>query len=108
ESVVNAALPGRRFLTSISQAVILPEVSGKGKTLFQLPRYTRLIVAVQYMHLAVEVERRVLSRDAFLAGQLDEPVFEQFGTNDVQQLAGNFKVGTAVNGKLTEETNGPA
>lgn len=45
EAVVNEALPGRRFETSISQAVILPDVSGRGKTLFQLPRCETLPVA---------------------------------------------------------------
>ncbi|MGA2501780.1 MAG: ParA family protein [Tepidisphaeraceae bacterium] len=39
EAVVNEALPGRRFQNFISQAVILPKLSGEGKTLFQLPRY---------------------------------------------------------------------
>jgi len=71
ESVVNEALPGRRFGTHISQAVILPDLSGRGKTLFQLPRYTRLPVARQYMTLAREVDHRVLNREAFLAGTLE-------------------------------------
>ncbi len=70
EAVVNEALPGRRFETSISQAVILPELSGKGKTLFQLPRYLHITVAQQYLRVAAEIEHRVLNRDAFLAGTL--------------------------------------
>jgi chromosome partitioning protein len=70
EAVVSAALPGRRFETSISQAVILPELSGRGKTLFQLPNFTKLSVANQYLRLAAEIEYRVRNREAFLAGDL--------------------------------------
>jgi len=70
DSVVTAALPGRRFETSISQAVILPELSGRGKTLFQLPNFTKLSVANQYLRLAAEIEHRVRNREAFLAGHL--------------------------------------
>lgn len=70
ETVVSAALPGRRFETSISQAVILPELSGRGKTLFQLPNFTKLSVANQYLRLAAEIEYRVRNRELFLAGTL--------------------------------------
>lgn len=73
ESVVHEALPGRRFETYISQAVILPDLSGRGKTLFQLPRYNKFRVAAQYLRLAREVEHRVLNREAFLAGTLSAP-----------------------------------
>ena len=70
EALVNAALPGRRFETCISQAVILPELSGRGRTLFQVPNFTKIAVASQYLRLAAEVEHRVRNRDAFLAGTL--------------------------------------
>ncbi len=70
EKVVNDALPGRRFQTSISQAIILPELSGRGRTLFQLPGYLKIKVAGQYLRLAAEVEHRVLNRQAFLGGTL--------------------------------------
>ncbi len=70
EEVVHEALPGRRFETYISQAVILPDLSGRGKTLFQLPRHKDIPVARQYMRLSEEVEERVLNRDAFLNGTL--------------------------------------
>ena len=70
EAVVNEALPGRRFETSISQAVTLPELSGRGKTLFQLPHFTKLTVANQYLRLAAEIEYRVRNRETFLAGEL--------------------------------------
>jgi len=71
--VVSSALPGRRFQTQISQANILPTLSGRGKTLFQLPKYQTIAVAQQYMRLSQEVEHRVLNRDAFLAGTLVPP-----------------------------------
>lgn len=70
ETVVRDALPGRQFDTYISQAIILPELSGKGRTLFQVPLYTRIPAAQQYLRLAAEVEHRVLNREAFLAGTL--------------------------------------
>lgn len=70
DAVVTAALPGRRFETSISQAVVLPELSGKGKTIFQLPGFTKLKVAHQYLRLAAEIEHRVLHRELFLRGEL--------------------------------------
>ena len=70
EAVVADALPGRRFETCISQAVILPELSGRGKTLFQLPNFTRLNVANQYLRLAAEIEHCVRNREVFLAGNL--------------------------------------
>ncbi|MDX2198770.1 MAG: ParA family protein [Phycisphaerae bacterium] len=79
ESVVNEALPGRRFETSISQAVILPDVSGRGKTLFQLPKFTALAVAQQYLRLSVELEHRVRNREAFLQGVLSPPDFSVLG-----------------------------
>lgn len=70
ETVVAEALPGRQFETSISQAVLLPELSGRGKTLFQIPGYTKIAVANQYLRFAAEVEHRVQNRAAFLAGTL--------------------------------------
>ncbi len=79
ETVVHKALPERRFETYISQAVILPDLSGRGKTLFQLPRYNKLRVAGQYLALAQEVEYRVMNRVAFLAGTLPVPVLSDTG-----------------------------
>lgn len=70
ETVVNAALPGRRFETYISQAVIIPEVSGRGETLFQLQGFAKLTVAQQYLRLAAEIEHRIRNRGAFLNGKL--------------------------------------
>lgn len=71
EATVAAALPGRTFETTISQAVILPELSGRGKTVFQTNGYTKLRVAQQYLRLAAELEHRVRNREAFLAGRLE-------------------------------------
>jgi chromosome partitioning protein len=70
ESTVAEALPGRSFETVISQAVIVPEASGRGKTLFQLPKFESIPVARQYLRLSVELEQRVRNRDAFLSGTL--------------------------------------
>jgi chromosome partitioning protein len=70
EAVVSQALPGRQFRDSISQAVIVPEVSGKGITLFQIPRYHAIPVAQQYLRLSIELEHRVNNREAFLNGEL--------------------------------------
>lgn len=70
DAVVQQALPGRSFLTSISQAIVLPEVSGRGKTLFQVPKAAITPVARQYLSLSVEVEYRVRNRRAFLDSSL--------------------------------------
>ena len=70
ERVVSASLPGRRFETSISQAVLLAELSGRGKTLFQLPRFAEIKIAQQYLRLAAEIEHRVRQRTRFLEGTL--------------------------------------
>lgn len=70
EAAVAEAMPGRRFATSVSQAVIVPEVSGQGITLFQLPGWERLPVAMEYLNLAGELDHRVRNRDSFLAGTL--------------------------------------
>jgi chromosome partitioning protein len=70
DNLVQRALPGRAFRTQISQAVIVPTLSGKGRTLFQLARHNEIAVACQYKRLAAEIERRVLNRDEFLSGTL--------------------------------------
>ena len=70
DAVVQQALPGRSFLTSISQAIVLPEVSGRGKTLFQVPKAATSPVARQYLSLSAEVEYRVRNRRRFLDGLL--------------------------------------
>lgn len=88
EAVVAAALPGRRFATSISQAVVLPEVSGRGKTIFQLPKFERYAVAGQYQQLAAEVEQRVRDRAVFLAGASGTSWRDGFLTEELEQLHG--------------------
>lgn len=70
ESVVGDALPGRRFETVITQAVAIPEASGRGRTLFQMPRYEEHRAVLQYMCLAAEIEHRVFNRPGFLDGTL--------------------------------------
>ena len=71
-TLVQEALPRRAFRTQISQAVIVPTLSGKGRTLFQHPRHNDIPVACQYKRLAVEIERRVLNRDEFISGTLGD------------------------------------
>jgi chromosome partitioning protein len=78
ETVVNNALPGRQFDTSIPQAIILPELSGQGITLFQLPNSLANPVANHYRRLAAEVDHRVRNRDAFLNGALGPVDYQGF------------------------------
>lgn len=73
ESAVEDALPGRRFATTISQAIGLPEVSGRGVTVFQTPRHRTSATAEQYIRLAAEIHYRVSHREAFLQGRLPPP-----------------------------------
>jgi chromosome partitioning protein len=74
ERTVARELPNRAFRTFITQAIALPECSGKGKTLFQLKMYAQHKVTEQYRRLAAEIEQRVLNREAFLAaGMLRAP-----------------------------------
>jgi chromosome partitioning protein len=68
DKIVSGLMPNRKFYTRISQAVIIPDLSGRGKTIFQQPRYIKHKVARQYLSLAEEVEQRVLHRREFLAG----------------------------------------
>lgn len=75
EAAAASALPGRQFVTHISQAVLIPELSGRGQTLFQLTGYLKNPVAQQYLRLAAEIEHRIRHRTLFLSGNL--PVFEE-------------------------------
>lgn len=70
ETAVAEALPGRRFETVISNAVIVPAASERGKTLFQLPKFQSIPVVRQYVRLAAELEHRIHNRSLFLAGKL--------------------------------------
>jgi chromosome partitioning protein len=76
ETIVTEALPGRQFQISIPQAIILPELSGQGITLFQLPNSLANPIANQYRRLAAELDNRVRNREAFLAGSL-EPLSQE-------------------------------
>src|SRR5262249_15997169 len=72
ERTVARELPNRAFGTFITQAVALPECSGKGKTLFQLKMYAQHKVTAQYRHWPAEIEPRLWTRGAFRAGTLHE------------------------------------
>lgn len=73
DDLVQALMPGRRFRTAVSQAVVIPTMSGLGKTVFEHEHSDRLLVARQFKRLADEVEHRTLHRDRFLGGTLGEP-----------------------------------
>lgn len=79
EKAVTEALPGRQFESVIPQAIALAEVSGKGKTIFQMPKYRHSHLARQYLRLSLEIEHRVLNRDAFLNGTLGPPDYSELG-----------------------------
>ena len=70
ESLVVSSFPKRKFQTTTSQAIALPEVSDKGKTLFQVKQFAKHKVTWQYRYLAAEIEQRVSNREAFIAGEL--------------------------------------
>lgn len=70
DALVEQTLPGRVCRSQISQAVAIPTLSGKGRTLFQQAKHSRSIVAQQYKRLAAEIERRALHREEFLSGEL--------------------------------------
>lgn len=94
EEVVAKALPGRRFETAIPQAIVIPEASGRGRTLFQLPKWELIPSAIEYLRLAAEVEHRIGHRTEFLAGTLGSPdldaaVAETVGRVGPMALAAN-------------------
>jgi hypothetical protein len=76
ETVVSQALPQRKFDNYISPAAMLPALSGRGRTLFQMPRYATLTVATQYLRLSAEIEWRTTNRQAFLQGTLGRAPYE--------------------------------
>lgn len=69
EDAVARALPGRAFKTSISQAIVVPDASGEGRTLFQHPKTAVHPVAQEYLQLVAEIVERVGNREAFLHGR---------------------------------------
>lgn len=73
DTLVQGLMPGRRFRTAVSQAVVVPMMSGEGKTVFDHPNHQRLFVARQFRRLADEVEHRTRHREAFLRGTLGSP-----------------------------------
>lgn len=73
DTLVQGLMPGRRFRTAVSQAVVVPMMSGEGKTVFDHPNHQRLFVARQFRRLADEVEHRTRNRESFLRGTLGSP-----------------------------------
>lgn len=70
EQTLAESAPGRLFHTTITQAVAIPESSGQGRTVFQLPGGERGRTGQQFLNLACEVIHRVSNRESFLAGNL--------------------------------------
>jgi chromosome partitioning protein len=75
EETLGRVVPGRLFQTMINQAVVIPESSGRGCTVFQLPGGDQLPAAHQFLDLAWEVEHRVAHRERFLRGE-HPPAFD--------------------------------
>lgn len=73
DELVHQMVARRRFVTTISQAVVIPKMSGMGQTVFQHPNASRLFVVRQFQRLADEVEHRTKNRDQFLGGTLGDP-----------------------------------
>ncbi len=65
-ALVDEALPGRFFSTRIAQATAVQRCVADGRSLLCHPQHRRHPVARQFLRLAVEVERRVQHREAFL------------------------------------------
>lgn len=70
ETTLASVAPGRLFTTAITQAVAIPESSGRGCTVFQLPGGERTRTAHQFLNLAGEIVHRITNRELFLAGKL--------------------------------------
>ncbi|MEQ9094947.1 MAG: ParA family protein [Phycisphaerales bacterium] len=62
---IDASLPGRRFVTRISQATAVHECAMIGRPLLTHPVHRHHNAARQFLRLAVEVERRVHHGEAF-------------------------------------------
>lgn len=77
EDMVAKAVPGRKCENFTSQAKALSDSSSKGQTLFQVEGLRTHKVADQYRRLAIELEHRVLNRDAFIAGTLAPPRYDE-------------------------------
>lgn len=70
QEALSDVVPGKQFRTVISQAAVVPEASGRGRTVFQLPKGDRLPSSQQFLDLAWEVVHRTTHRDAFTSGTL--------------------------------------
>ena len=70
DNLVKESLPGRAFKTTISDAVAMSRLSGKGITLFQDRRLSNNKLANEYRNLVAEIELRTQNRSEFLQGRL--------------------------------------
>jgi hypothetical protein len=69
--LIHINFPGRAFSTVISRAQAVSDATKVGKTLFQIPKFRRHPVVIQYRQLAAEVHARITNREAFLQGGFD-------------------------------------
>ena len=70
ESALAVAVPGRVFQTVITQAVAIPDASGRGCTVFELTDSEHLPSSHQFLDLAWEITHRVAHREQFIRGEL--------------------------------------
>lgn len=87
ETSLAAIAPGRLFQTVISQAVAIPESSGRGCTVFELPGGDRSPSAEQFLDLAWEVTHRIAHRDEFLSGTLQPRLGRDAPTDSARLVA---------------------
>ena len=79
--LIQVNFPGRAFSTVISRAQAVSDATKVGKTLFQIPKFRRHTVVMQYRQIAAEIHARITNREAFLKGGADAiPRLEALGT----------------------------
>jgi chromosome partitioning protein len=99
--VIGRSFPGRAFSTIISRSQAVSDATKLGKTLFQIPKFKRHPVVIQYRQLAAEIHSRITNREAFLAGGAQAiPKFKPVGAPDLvtESEAIEEQTDVAVNG----------
>jgi hypothetical protein len=81
--LIQVNFPGRAFSTVISRAQAVSDATKVGKTLFQIPKFRRHPVVMQYRQIAAEIHARITNREAFLKGGVEAiPKLEALGAHD--------------------------
>lgn len=99
--VIGNSFPGRAFSTIISRAQAVSDATKVGKTLFQIPKFKRHPVVMQYRQLAAEIHSRITNRAAFLEGGADAiPKIRAVGVPDAppETEVAEEAIDAAVNG----------